>query len=145
MALLTIICSLAAAAITYYCYALYTSYLAAAKIGLPIVLCPINSLNIIWMVASSPLRPVLSRTLPKFLWQRLEIITYGFEFFTRGEPFLRTFGKAYTVVGPGSFEVWLGDAGLVHAVLNQRKGFEQADAAACKFVLERFGLISRSG
>jgi len=133
MDLLTIIFTLTVVAITYYCYALYTSYLSAVKIGLPIVLCPVNPLNIVWMVASVPLRPVLSRILPRFLWQRLEIVTYGFEYFTRGEPFFHTFGKAYTLVGPGSIEVWLGDAELVHAVLNQRKGVEQADAAARKF------------
>jgi len=144
MELLTIVFTLLVGAITYYCYALYTSYVAAAKIGLPIVLCPVNPLNILWLVASVPLRPVLSRILPRFLWQRLEIVTYGFEFSTRGETFLRTFGKAYTLVGPGSFEVWLGDAELVHAVLNQRKGYEQADTAARKLGTNVMGCRTKS-
>jgi len=110
MNLLTIILTLLITAISYYCYALHTSHLSALKIGLPVVLCPVNPLNVFWLVVSVPLRPLLLRILPKFLWQRFEIATYGFEFATRDKPFFKTFSRAYTLAGPGTIEVWLGDA-----------------------------------
>lgn len=137
MNLFTITLSLLIAALSYYLYAIYSSYQRALKIGLPIVICPINPLNVAWLVASVPFRPILSRVLPRFLWQRLEIITYGFEFHTRGKPFFETFGKAYTLVAPGTIEVYVGDAELVSLVLSSRKGYEQAEMAA--FVMGRFG------
>lgn len=132
MELYKIIATVLIAPLTYYLYALYKSYRLALKIGLPIVIVPIDPHNPLWLICSVPLKPILSRLLPAVLWHKFEIITYGFEYESRWEPFARN-GKAYTLVGPGSVQVWLADAELLSIVYSRRKSFEVEQLGACKY------------
>lgn len=125
----SIIATVLIAPITYYIYSIYKAYRLALKIGLPIVIIPVDPHNPLWLISSVPLKPLLSRILPAFIWHRLEIITYGFEHESRWEPFARN-GKAYTLVGPGSVQVWLADAELLTILYARRKSFEMQQLAA---------------
>lgn len=58
LSLLTIIGSLVALYLARFPYNLARNYIAARKLGLPIIIVPIDQNHLIWMLISVPLRPV---------------------------------------------------------------------------------------
>lgn len=62
------------------------------------------------MVASVPLQPYLSKILPSWIWKRLALTIYSFEFQEKLEPYER-FAKpqgnelSYVMVTPGLYEI----------------------------------------
>ena len=58
MSLLTIIGCLVVLYLARFPYNLARNYIAARKLGLPIIIVPIDQHHLIWMLISVPLRPV---------------------------------------------------------------------------------------
>lgn len=58
LSLLTILGCLVALYIARFPYNLVRNYITARKLGLPIIIVPIDQHHIIWMLISVPLRPV---------------------------------------------------------------------------------------
>jgi len=58
LSLFTIIGCLVALYLARFPYNLIRNYIAARKMGLPIIIVPIDQHHIIWMLISVPLRPV---------------------------------------------------------------------------------------
>lgn len=58
LSLLTIIGCLVALYLARFPYNLARNYIAARKMGLPIIIVPIDQNHLIWMLISVPLRPV---------------------------------------------------------------------------------------
>ena len=58
LSLLTIIGCLVALYLARFPYNLARNYIAARKMGLPIIIVPIDQHHLVWMLISVPLRPV---------------------------------------------------------------------------------------
>ena len=99
--------------------------LAARKTGLPYLVCVANPNNILWMVFVIPLRPLLTRVLPAWLWRRVRPIVYGWEFHTRGAV-IEELGPVFVIVTPSTNKLWIAEPALANDVLARRKDFTTA-------------------
>jgi hypothetical protein len=120
----TILFGLSAAYILSCVYSLYRNYQIACASGVPVIVCPVDPDNIIWMIIKVPLRPTLKKILPTFLFERINISIFGWEFFDKFELHSRV-GLTFCLATPGNVEFWIADPEVAQAVLAKRKDFVQ--------------------
>lgn len=125
--ILTILGTLVAAYLSTFVYALIRNLIIARKTGLPYIVVPIDQNHFIWMIASIPLRPWFRRNLPKWIWNRLTLTIYGWEFHEQLRPFEEYFdgAKSYIHVGCGMLEFWTSDPEITSQILNRPGDFVQ--------------------
>ena len=107
--------------------------------------------NFLWMATSVPLRPYFQKYLPKFVFDRLSLCIYGFEFHEKLRPFQEYAGpqgddKSYFLVTCGRAEFWTRDAEICAAVLNRPRDFVQFEltelfVCACAIICTKPMLI----
>src|SRR5690349_10726558 len=97
-------------------WSLLVNYLAARRSGLPTYICLSNPFHPVWMVFSVPLRPIFRRCLPKFLFDRIKMTIYCWEFEEKYSAHAKL-GKNFILVTPGPNELWIADPELAHHVL----------------------------
>lgn len=107
-------------------YSLVRNYLVARQTGLPILVCPINNYNPLWMASGIPLNPLYKRILPRHLYERVNCASYGFEWREKSGIFQR-YGPAFVLVTTGAVELNTVDPGLVSEVLRRPKDFPNTD------------------
>ncbi|KAF2171087.1 hypothetical protein M409DRAFT_19058 [Zasmidium cellare ATCC 36951] len=145
---LTIITTLLIVYLTSYIYRLIRNYLLARKSGFPYFIVPWEQDHIIWMIISVPLRPWLKKNLPTFIYNRLVLTIYGFEFTEKLRMFQEYGGQdvqSYVMVTVGKYEFSTRDPELATEILRRTRDFQQQDAIGV--VLDRFGknLLSSDG
>ncbi|EXJ74386.1 uncharacterized protein A1O5_02682 [Cladophialophora psammophila CBS 110553] len=123
---------------------LFKNYLSARKTGLPIIVFPLNNYHPIWMIFSVPLRPLFERVLPGWVYEPINLATYGFEFRSKNALFKKC-GPAFILVTAGSNELSLMDPELASEVLKRIKDFPNTDIGGV--ILNIFGpsLITSDG
>jgi hypothetical protein len=125
--ILTILGTVVAAYLSTFVYALIRNLINARKTGFPYIVVPIDQNHFTWMIASVPLRPWLQRNLPSWIWNRLTLTIYGYEFHEKLRPFEEYFdgGKSYTQIGCGMFEFWTSDPEIASQILGRPRDFVQ--------------------
>jgi cytochrome P450 len=140
--LLTIVGSL----VLVYClslvYRLLVNLVNAKKSGLPYIFIPLDQNHFIWMLVSVPLRPWLTRNMPKWVNDRLSLTIYGFEFHEQLRPFEQYSAPqgndmSYTIVTPGKFEVSTRDPEITTEILNRTRDFVPVDLT--ELFMAKFG------
>ncbi|KAF2100319.1 cytochrome P450 [Rhizodiscina lignyota] len=110
-------------------YRLCRNILNGRKTGLPVVVVPLDQNHILWMLLAVPCRPTLKRILPNFIWERITISIYGWEFHERRKPYQKYAGngKSFMLAGCGKLELWTGDAEMTYEILRRPQDFVQLD------------------
>lgn len=117
----------------WYLQALASNYRKARRTGFPIYISPVNQDNFLWLIFSVPLRPLFSRFLPAFAFDRIEVAIYGWEHLLRNSVQERL-GATFLLVTPGKNELWTTDPEIAQIVLLRRKDFghlEISKRASC--------------
>lgn len=121
-----------------YCFSLVYRLLVnlsnARKSGIPYLIIPWDQDNFFWLVLCVPLRPWLKKNLPKWIYDRLSLTIYGFEFQEGLRPFEQYAApqgndKSYAIVTLGAFEVTTRDPEIAAEVLRRPRDFVQMDLA----------------
>ncbi|KAJ9614549.1 hypothetical protein H2200_002686 [Cladophialophora chaetospira] len=81
------------------------NYIEAKKIGLPILICPINPLNPVWLLTKDRLKPFLS-SLPFGLGQWTKRAEVGWTYYPKFSVHAK-YGEAFTIVSPGTNEIYM--------------------------------------
>jgi hypothetical protein len=120
----TILLGLSTAYILSNIYSLYSNYRIARASGVPVIVCPVYPDNIIWIIIKVPLRPILKRILPTFIFERINISIFGWEFLDKFD-FHSRVGPTFCLATPGNVEFWIADPEVAQVVLAKRKEFVQ--------------------
>lgn len=115
----------------WYFQTLFANYRKAQRSGFPILVCPVDTNNVLWMVFSVPLRPILARYLPTIAYNRIKAAIYGWEYLYRYELFA-WLGASFILVTPRKNELWTADPEIAHEILTRRNDFIQMDIASGK-------------
>lgn len=123
-------------------YRLFVNLLDARKSGLPYIIIPWDQNHFVWMMTSVPLRPWLKKNAPKWIYDRLSLTIYGFEFHEKLRPFEQFAAPqgndySYVIVTPGKFEITTRDPEIVAEILARPRDFMQVDLTA--LFMGRFG------
>jgi hypothetical protein len=119
---LSLIAAILLAWLLSHLYNIFRHYQSARHSGFRVLLCPVNPDNAVYIVLKNQLRPLFERTLPRALYERLLMTTYGWEFKTKWTMHAK-FGKAFMMSTPAHNEVWVADAEIATAVTTRRKDF----------------------
>ncbi|KAJ9656997.1 hypothetical protein H2198_004597 [Neophaeococcomyces mojaviensis] len=125
----------------YLIYVYFSNLLQAKRMNFPYVSVPLLVQNHpVWMVSGPMTRLWLKARLPTFLFNRIALSIYGYEFFEAREPFtnyvepqhradpnLIGSGKSYALVTSGRFEFHTWDAEIAREVAARPKDFCQFD------------------
>jgi hypothetical protein len=126
---ITVVLGLLAAYILSSLYSLYRNYKIALTTGVPVVVCPVDPDNIIWIIIKVPLRTTLQKILPSFLFNRINLSIFGWEFRDKYEFHARV-GATFCLATPGHVELWIADPEVSQIVLAKRKDFVQHPIAS---------------
>ena len=132
--MIVVIC-IVAPYIIWNCQSLLSNYRKARQSGLPILICPLATNNVLWMVFSVICRPIFVRCLPSVVYEHIKPAIYGWEFLYKYEIFARL-GPSFILVSPGRNEVNITDPEVAHAVLMRRNDFGQLDIGSRKLAAQ---------
>lgn len=107
-------------------YSLVRNYLVARKTGLPIIVCPINNYNPLWMASGIPLNPLYKSILPRRFYEPINCASYGFEWREKSGIF-KKYGPSFVLVTTSAVELNTIDPGLVTEVLRRPKDFPNTE------------------
>ncbi|KYG41897.1 hypothetical protein M433DRAFT_7589 [Acidomyces richmondensis BFW] len=132
-------------AVAYYStfvYCLIRNAYLARKTGFPSIVVPWDQNHFIWMVTSVPLRPRLQKWLPRWMYSRLVLTIYGWEFHERLRPMKEYSGpsgndKSFMLVTCGKPEFWTCDPEIANEILRRPRDFQQNELT--ELFMSRFG------
>lgn len=85
--------------LSYKVFSFTRFYIHARRAGFPILVSPVFSKSIPFMVLAPALQPLSKKYLPTWVYERIEPFTHGFEF--RGKRmYTDRYGKVFTLVSP---------------------------------------------
>ncbi|OJD10562.1 hypothetical protein AJ78_08463 [Emergomyces pasteurianus Ep9510] len=116
--------------LAYFIYKLISLlrfYIHARRAGFPIIVSPVLSKSIPWMILAQPLLPWFKKYLPAWINDRLDVATHGWEF-RRKREFHDRLGNIFAVVTPDECWLWVADPVVGNSVLQRRNEFPQAPA-----------------
>jgi hypothetical protein len=125
MAVLKIIASIAIALVSWPILNLFRNYLDARKVGLPIIVNPIDVMNPVWLLTQKRLMPIV-KSLPFGLGDWVVYSGFGSVFSNRYRLHAKH-GAAYLVVTPKEINLFIDDAEVVEDILSKRKDFIKAE------------------
>ncbi len=139
---LILVASLLLAYCSLLVYRLLANLSDARKSGFPYIIIPWDQNHFIWMLTSIPLRPWLVKNMPKWVYDRLSLTIYGFEFHEKLRPFEQYAApqgndKSYVIVTPGKFEVSTRDPEVAAELLRRTGDFMPGDLT--ELFMARFG------
>ncbi|KIH93320.1 hypothetical protein SPBR_04167 [Sporothrix brasiliensis 5110] len=123
---------------------LYVNYRNAVRSGFPVLLCPVNTQNPLYMALNPALRPLLKRILPTAVYDRWHPATYGWEFRDRHGLHDRI-GPVFVLVTTGVNELWCADPALAQILLARRKDFVMLPEAKLIMSLLGNNMIASDG
>ena len=115
--------SILVASLGWTAVSIISNYIAARKIGLPLVISPVYPLNPFWIITYKVFPVILLlRYLPFGLgtWARCTYIGWQFD---EKHALHDELGPVFVIVTPGGNEVTVADAQGAHTVLARRKDF----------------------
>lgn len=127
-----VVATLALLYFSTFAYCFVRNYLNARKSGFPSIIVPIDQNHVLWMILSVPLRPWLQKYLPGFIYKRLALTIYCWEYLEGLRPFreLAARGKddkSFMLVTCGRAEFSTRDPELVNEILYRTRDFHQLD------------------
>ncbi|KAE9366377.1 cytochrome P450 [Stipitochalara longipes BDJ] len=132
--------------LSIYCfslvYRLLINFVNARKSGFPYIIIPWDQDHLLWLVVCVPLRPLIKKYMPKWIYDRLSILIQGHEFYEKLHPYEQFTApqgnnKSYALVTVGNFEVDTRDPEIISEILRRPREFEQMDLAEA--FLGKFG------
>lgn len=134
--------ALAVICICSYGYSLLRNFFNARKSGLPYVFVPWDQNSFFWMVACVPLQPILQNNLPTWIYDRLSLTIYGYEFREKARPYHKYAtpqgnSQTYVLLTPGRYEVSTRDPEIATEILKRPRDFVCHDLT--KLFMNRFG------
>ena len=129
---ISIILATAAAAYFFsFIYKLARNFINAKRSGLPYIVIPWDQNHLVWIITCVPLRPWFKRNLPTWLWNRVTLCIYGWEFHEKLRPHKEYIAGelSYVHVGCGNFEFWTSDPEFVTQILGRPNDFVQFELA----------------
>jgi hypothetical protein len=115
-----------------YVSALSRNYYLARRTGLPILVCPVNPGNLVWMVLSAKFQPALARYLPSIVYDHIEVAINGWQFRARYTVNAKL-GPTFMLVTPARNELCTTDPDMAHAVLSRPRHFVHLELASRTF------------
>ena len=125
---------LVVAAVVGYWARLVKNIVKARKIDLPRIVVPVPQATLGWLLIAPPLRKFFAVVSPPWLWRRLAIAIFGWEFHEGVRPFeqfdfaraddSKGEGSSYVLVGLGPLELWTADPKAVVDILQRVRDFE---------------------
>ncbi|KAL8710831.1 MAG: hypothetical protein Q9220_004634 [cf. Caloplaca sp. 1 TL-2023] len=123
--LATVICTILAIPISYIllsCWCLYRNYHAAKATGIPYVVLPWNSLNLIWLITRPFLAPYLSKSpIGDSLWFRL--VNVDWPWHEQYTPFQTLGSDSFISVSPARNYFHTADAAVIDQITKRRNDF----------------------
>lgn len=86
-------------------YSFARNYAAAVRTGYPVFASPILSKSIPWMILGTAFLPHFKKWLPKWVYERMDVVTHGWEFRLRTDLHDRL-GKIFVVPTPDEVSMW---------------------------------------
>lgn len=129
---LTIAATTVVAYLSTFIYCFIRNFSNSRKTGFPSIIVPWDQNHMVWMIISVPLRPWLQRRLPKWIYDRISLCIYGWEFHEKLRPFEQFSGprgndKSFMFVTCGRSEFSTRDPEIVAQILNRPRDFFQLD------------------
>ncbi|KAK4936984.1 hypothetical protein LTR66_015264 [Elasticomyces elasticus] len=124
LSLLVVIATYVVGYTAYKSISFLRNYANARHSKFPIYISPIPSRSIAWMILGPALRPQYKKYLPTWLFDRLDIISHGWENHRKTE-YHDKLGKTFVLVTPDECALWVADYELGNVILQRRKYFEQ--------------------
>lgn len=121
MALVTGIVTVLVALLSWQAFAIARNYSKARRIGLPLLICPIDPLSTTWAILGPFLNPILVR-LPFGLGDFTNYTNLGWCYSDRNR-LHRKLGPAFVIVTPRRPQIILGDGLAIEDVLSRRKDY----------------------
>ena len=81
------------------------NYVVARRTGYPVVISPVLSYSIAWRVLNLPLNHKFKEWFPEWIFERLDILTYAWEFRRKSTVHDRL-GKVFVLVTPDECSLW---------------------------------------
>jgi hypothetical protein len=81
------------------------NYVAAVRTGYPVFATPVLSKSIPWLILAPAFQPQLKKWLPKWIYERMDIVINGWEFRLKDEMHARL-GKVFVVATPDEVTIW---------------------------------------
>lgn len=97
------------------------NYIEARKIGLPILICPINHMSPLWLLTKDRLKPLIS-ALPFGLGEWSERAEVGWTYYPKFSVHAKH-GEAFTIVSPGTNEIYMAEPTATDDILRRRNDF----------------------
>jgi cytochrome P450 len=116
------------------------------RIGLPLVLVPVDQIQLLWLLLAPPNRDRIRRWLPDWLWRRVNLLIFGWEFHEKLRPFDEyvpghsagdSVGRTFLLLGLRKGELWTADPVAANDILTRVREFEVP--AATGFALGTYG------
>lgn len=103
--LLVLIASSAIGYIAYKAITFLGNYANARRSNFPIYISPVPSRSIAWMILGPALRSQYKKYLPAWLFDRLDIISHGWELHRKTD-YHDKLGKTFVLVTPDECSIW---------------------------------------
>ncbi|KAL3441772.1 cytochrome P450 [Aspergillus insuetus] len=101
-------------------------YINGRRSGFPVFIAPFPTKNILWMVITPMLQPLLEKYIPEPLYTRLDVAIYGWECRQKAEIHGRV-GKTFVLVTLDECTLWVADPAIANVILQRRKDFLQPE------------------
>lgn len=89
----------------FKCISFIRFYIIGRRSNFPIYVTPVFSKSVIWIVLGPALQPQLRKYLPRWIYERLDIVIHGWEFRRKAEMHQRL-GKVFALVSPDECSLW---------------------------------------
>jgi len=86
-------------------YSFTRNYVTALRTGYPIIVTPVLSKSVPWMILGPALQPQFKKWFPKWIYERLDVVIHGWEFRWKNE-IHQKLGKVFVVVSPDEVCIW---------------------------------------
>ncbi|OAX83807.1 hypothetical protein ACJ72_01828 [Emergomyces africanus] len=103
--ILSVVTTFGLAFFIYKLISLVRFYIHARRAGFPIIVSPVLSKSIPWMILGQQLQPWFKKYVPAWLNDRMDVVTHGWEFRRKRELHDRL-GNIFTVVSPDECTLW---------------------------------------
>jgi hypothetical protein len=80
-------------------------YIIGRRTGFPVYIVPIQTRSAPWMLLNSILRPYLEKYLPEWIYERIDMVSAGWEFRRKAEMHQRL-GPAFVIVTLNQCALW---------------------------------------
>ncbi|KAL4861594.1 hypothetical protein BDV12DRAFT_207890 [Aspergillus spectabilis] len=130
--------------ITWKLISLTRFYMHGRRSGFPIFIAPFPTKNIIWMVITPMLQPLLQKYIPEPLYTRLDVAIYGWECRQKAEIHGRV-GKTFVLVTLDECTLWVADPAIANVILQRRKDFLQPEIVSKVMGLFGANVITANG